>query len=217
MGATPCTEPAQQTHTCKWPGKCPPLGGQTSSRSGSCPPCVDRGQRTGWTCSRTDGSGRAAPVLVEQSLPDGVRDVVPERVDGLRLVDDHVVERLGAAFGQVEVRHIGAAVRGCFRQRTSHSTHTQHTWRLTDAPHLCHHTSPPPGSRCPPGCPAASPPRPHWCPAPGLFAGRSGAPGTSTGGQTLPAHRRKRSPVAKSSISSTWLPAFRPLLVQTLL
>lgn len=119
------------------------------------------------------------------------------------------MERLGAAFGQVEVRHVGAAVQGCFHQRTSHLTHVL-LWQLTDAPHLFHHASPRPGSRCPPACPAASPPRPRWCPVPGLFAGRSGAPGTSTGGQTLRARRQKRSPVVKSSIKSTWPPASEP-------
>lgn len=56
--------------------------------------------------------------------PDGVGDVVPERVDGLGLVDDHVVERLGAAFGQVEVGHLGAAVQRCFHQRAAHLTPT---------------------------------------------------------------------------------------------
>lgn len=49
--------------------------------------------------------------------PDGVHHVIPQWVDGLGLVDDHVVKRLGAAFGQVKVCHISAAVKSCFDKR----------------------------------------------------------------------------------------------------
>lgn len=54
--------------------------------------------------------------------PDSVHHVVPQRVDGLRLVDDHVVERLGASFGQVEIGHVRAAVQSCRNAKRSHLT-----------------------------------------------------------------------------------------------
>lgn len=40
------TEPTQQTHTCKWPGKSPLLEDQKSFHSGSSPPCMDREHKT---------------------------------------------------------------------------------------------------------------------------------------------------------------------------
>lgn len=50
------------------------------------------------------------PKISQPHPPDGIRHVAPQWVDGLGLVDDHVVERLGASLRQVEAGHVCAAV-----------------------------------------------------------------------------------------------------------
>lgn len=64
------------------------------------------------------------PKMSQPRPPDGICHVAPQRVDGLGLVDDHVVERLGAPLRKVEAGHVCAAVQSCSRTEPQENPQT---------------------------------------------------------------------------------------------